>query len=175
MSDPKTHLIAVLPRLRRFCRGLAGSAVDGDELLQMACERALSRLHQWQPGTRFDSWMYRIAQTIWINKMQQEKTRNTVSDTDALSTIVGGDSRHELEVRDIYGKTMASLRRLPVEQREVLILVCVEGLSYKEAADMLELKIGTVMSRLARARMRLREMVHGEHPAPRTEKEEPIR
>ena len=175
MSDPKTHLIAVLPRLRRFCRGLAGSAVEGDELLQMACERALSRLHQWQPGTRFDSWMYRIAQTIWINKMQQEKTRNTVSDTDALSNIVGGDARQDIEIRDLYGKTMTSLRRLPNEQREVLILVCVEGLSYKEAANMLDLKIGTVMSRLARARMRLREMVHGELPVPQSEEEEPIR
>jgi len=174
MSDPRKQLVALLPRLRRFCRGVAGSSVEGDELLQMACERALSRLHQWQSGTRFDSWMYRIAQTIWINKAHMENRRNTVADTDALSAIVGGDARVELETLDLYGKTMASLRRLPDEQRQVLILVCVEGFSYQEAADMLELKIGTVMSRLSRARLRLREMVHGDGPVSPPEKEEPI-
>lgn len=174
MSDPKTQLIALLPRLRRFCRGVAGSTVEGDELLQMACERALSRLHQWQPGTRFDSWMYRIAQTIWINKVQMESRRNTIADSDALSGIVGGDTRTEVETRDLYDKTMASLRELPIEQRQVLVLVCVEGFSYQEAADMLELKIGTVMSRLARARLRLREMVHGEVPVSQPQKQGPV-
>ncbi len=61
------QLIAVLPRLRRFARGLAGSAVEADDLVQAACERALTRAHQFQEGTRFDSWMFRIVQTIWID------------------------------------------------------------------------------------------------------------
>ena len=118
--------------------------------------------------------MYRIAQTMWINKAQMENRRNTVADTDALSSVIGGDARVELETRDLYGKTMASLRRLPDEQRQVLILVCVEGFSYQEAADMLELKIGTVMSRLARARLRLREMVHGDGPVSQPESQGPV-
>lgn len=162
MSDTKTQLIAVLPRLRRFCRGLTGSVVEGDELVQMACERALSRLDQWQAGTRLDSWLYRIAQNMWINKMRQEKTRNTAPDPDAVDAAVGGDTRQEVETRDLHKKTMAAMRRLPPEQREVLVLVCVEGFSYRDAAETLGLKIGTVMSRLSRARLRLWEMVHGD-------------
>jgi RNA polymerase sigma-70 factor (ECF subfamily) len=164
MSDVKTQLIAMLPRLRRFCRGLTGSAVEGDELVQMACERALSRLDQWQKGTRLDSWLYRIAQTTWINKMRQEKTRNTVPDLDAVAAVAGGDTRQEVEARDLHKKTMDAMRRLPPDQREVLVLVCVEGFSYREVAETLDVKIGTVMSRLSRARVRLWEMVHGESP-----------
>ena len=118
--------------------------------------------------------MYRIAQTIWINKVQMENTRNTrLPILTRSQPIVGGDARVELETRDLFGKTMASLRRLPDEQRQVLILVCVEGFSYQEAADMLELKIGTVMSRLARARLRLREMVHGDGPVSQPESQGP--
>ena len=138
------------------------SEVEGDELTQMVCERALSRLHLWQEGTRLDSWLYKIAQNLWINRMHQEKTRNTVADMDQLATIAGGDTRKEVEMRNLYGKTVAALRELPHNQREVLILVCVEGFSYKEAAETLDLKVGTVMSRLSRARIRLWEMVHGE-------------
>jgi RNA polymerase sigma-70 factor (ECF subfamily) len=78
-------------------------------------------------------------------------------------------------MRDLYRKTMASLRMLPNEQREVLILVCVEGLSYREAAELLELKIGTVMSRLARARVRIREMVYGKLPVSPADNRELIR
>lgn len=171
MTDTKAHLIAMLPRLRRFCRGLTGSEVEGDELTQMTCERALSRLHLWQEGTRLDSWLYRIAQNLWINRMRQEKTRNTVADMDQLATVAGGDTRTEMETRNLYGKTMAALRELPDDQREVLILVCVEGFSYKEAAETLDLKVGTVMSRLSRARVRLWEMVHGENAASRQSQE----
>ena len=99
--------------------------------------------------------------------MHQEKTRNTVADMDQLATIAGGDSRKEVEMRNLYGKTVAALSELPDNQREVLILVCVEGFSYKEAAETLDLKVGTVMSRLSRARLRLWEMVHGETAASR--------
>jgi len=165
MSDTKTQLIAMLPRLRRFCRGLTGSTVEGDDLVQMACERALSRLDQWQEGTRLDSWLYRIAQTVWINKMRQEKSRNTSPDLDAVAAAVGGDTRQEVEARDLHQKTMAALQTLPSEQREVLVLVCVEGFSYRQVAETLDLKIGTVMSRLSRARIRLWEMVHGKPEA----------
>lgn len=162
MSDTRSQIIAMLPRLRRFCRGLTGSAEEGDELVQMACERALSRLHQWQEGSRLDSWLYRIAQNVWINKMRQEKNRNTVPDLDAVSAVAGGDTRQEVETRDLHQKTMAAMRHLPPDQREVLVLVCVEGFSYREAAETLGLKIGTVMSRLSRARLRLWQMVHGD-------------
>ena len=90
---------------------------------------------------------------------------------DQLATVAGGDTRTEVETRNLYGKTMAALRELPDDQREVLILVCVEGFSYKEAAETLDLKVGTVMSRLSRARVRLWEMVHGENAASRQSQE----
>ena len=69
------QMIAVLPRLRRFARGLAGSAVEADDLVQAACERALARQHQFQEGTRFDSWMFRIVQTIWIDQIRSREVR----------------------------------------------------------------------------------------------------
>src|SRR5262245_62913001 len=68
-------MIAVLPRLRRFARGLTGSTAEADDLVQAACERALSRQHQFQEGTRFDSWMFRIVQTIWIDQLRARNVR----------------------------------------------------------------------------------------------------
>src|SRR5438093_11310075 len=74
------RLLAVLPRLRRFARGLAGSASDADDLVQAACERALARQHQFQEGTRFDSWMFRIVQTIWIDQVRSRDVRKEEGD-----------------------------------------------------------------------------------------------
>jgi len=155
--DPTTHdeLIALLPRLRRFAYGLTGSLDEGDDLVQSACERALSRLHQWQPGTRLDSWMYRIVQTTWIDRKRSERRRARPVDIDDLKHIAGGDLVQETEARLHLGKVQRFVDALPPEQRAVLLLVTVEGLSYREAAELLDVPIGTIMSRLARARMAL--------------------
>lgn len=155
--DPTTHdeLIALLPRLRRFAYGLTGSLDEGDDLVQSACERALSRLHQWQPGTRLDSWMYRIVQTTWIDRKRSERRRARPVDIDELKGIAGGDLAQETEARLHLGKVQRFVDALPAEQRAVLLLVTVEGLSYREAAELLDVPIGTIMSRLARARMAL--------------------
>ena len=83
------QLIAVLPRMRRFARGLTGSAVEADDLVQSACERALSRAHQFQEGTRFDSWMFRIVQTIWIDQLRSQNTRR--EDAEEAGMHVGTD------------------------------------------------------------------------------------
>src|SRR6266481_5511475 len=77
------QLIAVLPRLRRFARGLTGSASDADDLVQAACERALARMHQFQEGTRFDSWMFRIVQTIWIDQLRSRDVRKEDGEVEA--------------------------------------------------------------------------------------------
>lgn len=151
------QIIALLPRLRRFARGLARSSADSDDLVQAACERALARGHQWQPGTRFDSWMFRIVQTIWIDQMRARAVRGEADaiDPEAQPT---DESVRRAEARMSLEAVQKAVARLPDEQRAVLMLVTVEGLSYKEAAETLGVPIGTVMSRLARARAAVQSM-----------------
>lgn len=155
MSAPfNDQLVAVLPRLRRFARGLTGSAVEADDLVQAACERALARAHQFQPGTRFDSWMFRIVQTVWIDQLRAREIRRTESEDEALGTGTDEPTRR-VEARMALREVQAAMAVLPAEQRMALLLVTVEGLSYREAAEVAAVPVGTIMSRLARARVAL--------------------
>lgn len=148
------QLIAVLPRLRRFARGLAGSAVEADDLVQAACERALARRHQFQEGTRFDSWMFRIVQTIWIDQIRAREVRK--EDGELIDGRHGSDEPvRRAEARLALDEVRRAVQRLPPDQRAALLLVTVEGLSYREAATVAGVPIGTIMSRLARARAAL--------------------
>lgn len=148
------QLVALLPRLRRFARGLTGSAAEADDMVQAACERALAREHQFQDGTRFDSWMFRIAQTIWIDQLRARQIRREESEDEGLH--VGTDEPvRRLEARLALREVRAALAALPPEQRAALLLVTVDGLSYKEAAKVADVPVGTIMSRLARARLAL--------------------
>jgi RNA polymerase sigma-70 factor, ECF subfamily len=148
------QLIAVLPRLRRFARGLTGSAVEADDLVQAACERALARRHQFQEGTRFDSWMFRIVQTIWIDQIRARDVRR--EDGEIVEGRLGSDEPvRRIEARLSLGEVRRAVDRLPPDQRAALLLVTVEGLSYKEAAAVVAVPVGTIMSRLARARVAL--------------------
>lgn len=148
------QLIAVLPRLRRFARGLTGSAVEADDLVQAACERALARRHQFQEGTRFDSWMFRIVQTIWIDQIRSRQVRK--EDGNIAEERLGSDEPvRRVEARLALSEVRRAVERLPPDQRAVLVLVTVDGLSYKEAAEVVQVPVGTIMSRLARARVAL--------------------
>ena len=148
------QLIAVLPRLRRFARGLSGSVSDADDLVQAACERALARQHQFQEGTRFDSWMFRIVQTIWIDQVRSRDVRK--EDGDIGEDRLGSDEPvRRVEARLALDEVRRALDRLPPDQRAALLLVTVEGLSYKEAAEVVQVPVGTIMSRLSRARIAL--------------------
>ena len=148
------QLVAVLPRLRRFARGLTGSVVEADDLVQAACERALTREHQFQEGTRFDSWMFRIVQTIWIDQIRARDVRKEEPETEA-ERIGSDESMRRAEARLGLAEVRQALGTLPAEQRTALMLVTVDGLSYKEAAAVADVPVGTIMSRLARARMAL--------------------
>jgi len=148
------QLIAVLPRLRRFARGLAGSASDADDLVQAACERALAREHQFQEGTRFDSWMFRIVQTIWIDQLRARKVRKEDGEVDG-ERLGSDEAVRRVESRIALVEVRRAVSRLPAEQRTALLLVTVEGMSYKEAAEIAKVPVGTIMSRLARARVAL--------------------
>lgn len=155
------EIVAFLPRLRRFCLALAGSADRADDLCQAAVERALSRSGQFVAGTRLDSWMYRIARNLLIDEVRRTKTRGTEVDIDDSFDISGDDGVQIVEGRSDLDRARKAMANLPEEQRSLLALVVLDGLSYKEAAAVLEVPVGTVMSRLARARRAIDLHVNG--------------
>ncbi|MEM9029767.1 MAG: sigma-70 family RNA polymerase sigma factor [Pseudomonadota bacterium] len=152
----REDMVALLPRLRRFALTLCGSSDEADDLVQAACERALSRLNQFEPGTRLDSWMFRIVQTTWIDRTRSAARRETVTDTEVIESIPANTRLAEqTEARQSLALVRDEIAKLPEEQRAVLGLVTIDGLSYQDAANVLGVPIGTVMSRLARARKKL--------------------
>ena len=153
-DDVHSRMVEFLPRLRRFAYALTGDLDKADDLVQDTCERALESLHQWKPGTKLDSWMYRIAQNAWLDQHRARKVRREET-LDAAESYVGSDGRTVTESRLTLAAVNEGIGRLPADQQVLIAMVCVEGLSYKEAASILEIPIGTVMSRLARARQAL--------------------
>jgi RNA polymerase sigma-70 factor (ECF subfamily) len=151
------QLVAFLPNLRRFAISLCRSRELADDLVQMACERALANAASFQEGTRFDAWMFRILRNLWIDEARKRKTAGPQEDIETQTDLVGASGERETEARLTLKSVAEAIDALVEEQREVLLLVCVEELSYKEAADVLGVPIGTVMSRLARARKNLAE------------------
>jgi RNA polymerase sigma-70 factor (ECF subfamily) len=151
----RLQLVSLLPRLRRFGITLTRSADLADDLVQSACERALKAEEQWQPGTRLDSWMFRIMRNLWIDDIRKSKSRGPHQELEAENELSGEDGVRTSEIRSETTVIEGAISRLPEEFRSVLVLVCIEELSYREAADILGLPIGTIMSRLARARRKL--------------------
>ena len=148
-----------LPRLRRFAFALSRSAADADDLTQMTVERALGARDQWQPGTRLDSWLYRIMRNLWIDTARSRARKAKLEAPPEAADAVGFDPRPGMEASVDLQRIMAAMDRLPDEQREVVALILIEGFGYRESAEMLGLPIGTVSSRLVRGRMALLEMV----------------
>lgn len=163
-DEVESQLIALIPRLRRFALTLT-RGIDSDDLVQAALERALGRLHQWQPGTRLDSWMFRIMQTIWIDQHRRGKAAGRQVPAEAAEDLAGADGRAVTLDRLLLAEVRREVAALPDELRAVVGLVIVDGLSYKEAAASLEVPIGTVMSRLSRARARLARLLDDETAA----------
>jgi RNA polymerase sigma-70 factor (ECF subfamily) len=165
-DDVRKEMVALLPRLRRFAYSLSGSLDEADDLVQAACERALARLGQFEPGSRLDSWMFRIVQTTWIDRLRSARRRKTTDDPEAVMNQSFDARIHEqTEARAALGIVREEIGRLPEEQRSVLALVAIDGMTYQEAADVLSIPIGTVMSRLARARRKLGEALERPRPA----------
>lgn len=154
MPDPnfRRDLVALVPKLRRFALSLAGNAQDADDLVQAACEKALRNAAQFTPGTRMDSWMYRIVQTLWLDDRRKAVRRGAQIDPDDAYLSDEGKAASLPEDRMMLARARAAMDALPEGQREVLALVAIEGLSYREAAETLGLPLGTVVSRLSRAR-----------------------
>jgi RNA polymerase sigma-70 factor (ECF subfamily) len=158
-EEAREELVKLLPRLRRFAFGLTGKMQDADDLVQAACERALDRLHQWVPGTRLDSWMFRIMKNIFLDGIRKHKLRGDPIDPDGYAHVADADAHRLPEIRSNLSHVAAAIERLPEDQRLVLMLVCVEEHSYREAAEIIGIPVGTVMSRLARARIRLNQLL----------------
>jgi RNA polymerase sigma-70 factor (ECF subfamily) len=152
----RAEIAALLPRLRRFARSVTRHREDADDLVQAAVERALKHLDQWQDGTRLDSWLFRIMKNAWIDEVRARGRRDEVLAPEEAGEHVGHSETGSRDIRLSIEKAMA---RLPEEQRLAVSLVLVEGLPYKEAAEVLDIPIGTLTSRLARGRDALQAML----------------
>jgi RNA polymerase sigma-70 factor (ECF subfamily) len=146
----------LLPRLRRFARTLTRHPQDADDLVQLAVERALTRSKQWRPDSSLANWMLAIVRNAWIDETRSRRRRDAVLVPENEAAEVGdtGTDR-DIELWSIQ----SALDRLPEEQRLAVALVLIEGLSYREAAQVMEVPIGTLTSRLARGRMALQSML----------------
>jgi len=161
-SDFSARVDELIPRLRRYARALTGERNAADDLVQDTLERAWTKLHLWRAGSDLRAWLFTIMHNVHVNQVRSRGATPTLPlDEDMPDAPVRATQSDMLEVRDID----AALRRLPLEQREVLLLVALEHMSYQAAADTLEIPIGTVMSRLARGRERLRILLQGEAAA----------
>ena len=152
----RAELVSLLPRLRRFGRAITRHREDADDLVQIAIERALVRREQWEPGTRMLSWMFKIMNNAWIDEVRARTRRDQIFAPEEAGEHIGvspmDDHLNALAVRN-------AVARLNDEQRIAVGLVLVEGLPYKEAAEVLGVPIGTVTSRIARAREQLQALL----------------
>ena len=153
MDAFQTELVELLPRLRRLARSLTGHVFDADDLVQIALERALERRGQWRPGTRLDSWMFRIMKNAWIDEARGRMRRGRITIDGADAEQAPDPASPSGELRLEAQAAWTALTQLPEDQRLAVALVLVEGLSYKEAAEVLEIPMGTLTSRLVRGRM----------------------
>jgi RNA polymerase sigma factor (sigma-70 family) len=158
MSDADS-IVGLIPRLRRYARALAGEKSAADDLVQDTLERAWAKLHLYRRGTDLRAWMFTVMHNVYVNQLRAARPGVQLED-DMPELMRPARESEPLELRDLD----RAIRRLPPEQREVLLLVVLEDMSYEEAARTLGIPIGTVMSRLARAREKLRAMLSGLPP-----------
>ncbi len=153
--DPvRRQLPELLPRLWRFAFVLSGSRQVAEDLVQSTCLRAIERRHQFRPESRLDAWTFTILSSIWKNQLRAEKIRRGEGLVDAAEVLTF-DGARAVEANVFLREVLSKILSLPEAQRSAALLVYGDGLSYKEAAEVLDIPIGTVMSRLAAARKAL--------------------
>lgn len=148
-----------LPRLRRFAHTLCRDVADADDLTQATAERAWKSRGQYQDGTRLDSWLFRIMRNQWIDTVRARGRRGQIEVPEEAGANQGHDPRSGIEAGLDLAAAMRAMDRLPDEQREVVALILIEGFGYREVAELLDLPIGTVSSRLVRGRTALMAML----------------
>ncbi len=150
----KLQLVQLLPKLRRFAGALTRNMDDADELVQMACERAILKRDQWSDSSRLDSWLYTMMRNLWISELRKRKVRTGQG-------VVEAEDQTELQIDAVAedkvyaGQVGQAIHDLPEALRSVVLLVCVEEYSYRETAEILDVPVGTIMSRLSRARSQI--------------------
>ena len=149
-------MTACIPRLRRYARALLSDRSAADDLVQDTLERAWARLHQFRAGTDMRAWAFTIMHNVHVNQVRARRDAAPIDGAEQ-ELSVRANQADGLEVRDLD----RALRELPIDQREVLLLVALEDMSYEQVAQTLGIPIGTVMSRLSRARERLRALMGG--------------
>lgn len=156
-------ILAELPRLRRYARAMLGDRAAADDLVQDTLERAWSRIAQWRPGSDLRAWLFGIMHNLRVDQLRRGGLATTSLDDEdeAADVPVRPTQTDLLEVMDLE----TALRQLPDEQREILLLVALEEMSYADIAALLGIPIGTVMSRLSRGRERLRLVMEGRQPS----------
>lgn len=154
-------ILAELPRLRRYARAMLGDRAAADDLVQDTLERAWSRIGQWRAGSDLRAWLFGIMHNLRIDQLRRGGLATTsLDDEEAAEVPVRATQSDHLEVMDLE----SALRQVPEEQRQILLLVALEEMSYADVAALLGIPVGTVMSRLSRGRARLHQIMAGRQP-----------
>ena len=154
--DEAHRIVELIPRLRRYARALVSDRARADDLVQGTLERAWNKFHLWRPGSDLRAWLFTVMHNVHVNQVRASRD-HAVLDDEGPEMAVAAVQGASLEIRDLE----RALALLSPEQREVLLLIALEDMSYAEVAAMLDIPIGTVMSRLSRAREKLRALMHG--------------
>jgi RNA polymerase sigma-70 factor (ECF subfamily) len=153
-AEVRAGLERRLTRLWRYALLLSKKSDVAEDLVQATCVRAIERADQFTPGTRLDRWLFAILRSIWLNEVRARRVRQREWSIDSENALTI-DGAHELETNILAAEVLTAISQLPEAQRETVLLVYGEGYSYAEAANLLGIPIGTVMSRLATARSAL--------------------
>lgn len=157
MEDESIQLVACIPRLRRYARALLANRAAADDLVQDTMERAWRKLSLWRRGTDMRAWLFSIMHNLYIDQVRKSSIQTETFDDNTPQPAVDAPHMERLQLRDLE----SALCMLPAEQREILLLVALEEMTYDEIAATLRIPIGTVMSRLSRGRERLRALMEG--------------
>lgn len=150
-------ILAELPRLRRYARALLGDRAAADDLVQDTLERAWSRRSQWRPGSELRTWLFAIMHNLRIDQLRRPSLEVASFGDEDIEVPTRATQTDQIELADL----VTAVSQLPEEQRAVLLLVALEGMAYRDVATTLDIPLGTVMSRLARGRERLRLILEG--------------
>lgn len=165
MNDPfANQIVSLLPNLRRYAISLTRQPDLADDLMQITVEKALRQRRQYDSTQKLAPWLLRILRNAWIDETRRQAARGPHSDVDDSAPELVTEGEANLEIRLEARQTLEAIDALPEGQRDAMVLVCVEGLSYREAAEVMDVAIGTVMSRLARARLTLAAKVGIDRP-----------
>ena len=157
MLQPDVELLACIPRLRRYARALVGERNGADDLVQDTVERGWSRIGEWRRDGDMRAWLFGIMHNLHVDGLRARRLQTNTLDDETPHPAQAVNHAAGLELRDMQ----AALGLLPAEQREILLLVGLEGMTYDQVAGALGLPLGTVMSRLSRGRERLRTLMEG--------------